>query len=47
MWFGQSDLSGYPCIVFTPFANGQGHTPIGVSVSGMTLDSVIADLRAF
>ena len=39
MWFGQSDLSECPCIVFTPFADGQGHTPIEVSMSGMVVKS--------
>ncbi len=39
MWFGQSDLTGCPYIVFTPFADGQGHTPIGVSLSGVVVKS--------
>ena len=40
-------MSGYPVTVFTPFADGQEHTPKGVSMSGMALDSVIAGLWAF
>ena len=39
MWFGLSELSGCPCIVFTPFADGQGHTPMGVSMSDVVVKS--------